>query len=239
MYVEDARRAVSRFGPILTELYGLGESPMTITALSRRAMAAELERAPSLLTAGLPRTDVEIRIVNEADEPLPAGAAGEVLVRGGVVMKGYWNNPEATAESLRQGWLHTGDIGYLDERGFLYLVDRKNDMILSGGANIYPREVEEALMEHPQVAEVAVFGVPDRVWGESVKAAVRPRDPAAPPSAPDLIAFCRERIASYKKPRSVVFVSEIPKNAYGKTLRRELRETFGSLAGPGRSTDKP
>ena len=230
MYVEDARRAVSRFGPILTELYGLGESPMTVTALSRRAMAAELETVPSLLTAGLPRTDVEIRIVNDSGEPLPAGTPGEVLVRGGVVMKGYWNNPEATTESLRDGWLHTGDIGYMDQRGFLYLVDRKNDMILSGGSNIYPREVEEALMEHPQVAEVAVFGVPDRVWGESVKAAVRPRDPAAPPSGRELIAFCRERIASFKKPRSVVFVNEIPKNAYGKTLRRELRDRFGLSA---------
>ena len=186
MYVEDARRAAARFGPILTELYGLGESPMTITALSRRAMAAELEKAPPLLTAGLPRTDVEIRIVNEAGQPLPAGSAGEVLVRGGVVMKGYWNNPQATAESLRQGWLHTGDIGYLDERGFLYLVDRKNDMILSGGYNIYPREVEEALMEHPQVAEVAVFGVPDPEWGgigESSRQATRPASPAVDPGA--------------------------------------------------------
>ena len=228
MYVEDARRAVARFGPILTELYGLGESPMTITALSRRDMAAALEKAPPLLTAGLPRTDVEIRIVDDSGQPLPAGSPGEVLVRGGVVMKGYWNNPEATAETLRGGWLHTGDIGYLDERGYLFLVDRKNDMILSGGSNIYPREVEEVLMEHPQVAEVAVFGVPDPEWGESVKAAVRPRDPQAPPPAGELIAVCRERIASFKKPRWVVFVDEIPKNAYGKTLRRELRERFGS-----------
>ena len=228
MYVEDARRAVARFGPILTELYGLGESPMTITALSRRAMAAELEKAPALLTAGLPRTDVEVRVVDDAGQPLTTGSPGEVLVRGGVVMKGYWNNPQATAETLRGGWLHTGDIGYLDERGYLFLVDRKNDMILSGGSNIYPREVEEALMEHPQVAEVAVFGVPDPEWGESVKAAVRPRNPQAPPPAAELIAFCRERIASFKKPRWVVFVDEIPKNAYGKTLRRELRERFGS-----------
>ncbi len=228
MYVEDARRAAARFGPILTELYGLGESPMTITALSRRAMAAELEKAPPLLTAGLPRTDVEVRVVNEAGQPLPAESPGEVLVRGGVVMQGYWNNPRATAETLRGGWLHTGDIGYLDERGYLFLVDRKNDMILSGGSNIYPREVEEALMEHPQVAEVAVFGVPDPEWGESVKAAVRPRNPQAPPPTEELIAFCRERIASFKKPRWVVFVEEIPKNAYGKTLRRELRERFGS-----------
>ena len=228
MYVEDARRAVTRFGPILTELYGLGESPMTITALSRRAMAAELEKAPPLLTAGPPRTDVEVRVVDEAGQPLPAGSSGEVLVRGGVVMKGYWNNPRATSETLRGGWLHTGDIGYLDERGFLFLVDRKNDMILSGASNIYPREVEEALMEHPEVAEVAVFGVPDPEWGESVKAAVRPRHPQAPPPVPELIAFCRQRIASFKKPRSVVFVEEIPKNAYGKTLRRELRERYGS-----------
>lgn len=226
MYVKDARRAISRFGPILTELYGLGESPMTITALSRRAMAAELKKNPTLLTAGLPRANVEIRIVNESGQLLPAGSPGEVLVRGSVVMKGYWNNPQASAKTLKKGWLHTGDIGYLDQRGFLYLVDRKNDMILSGGSNIYPREVEEALMEHSQVAEVAVFGVPDPEWGESVKAAVKARNPQTPPSVQELISFCRERIASFKKPRSVVFVDKIPKNAYGKTLRRELRERF-------------
>ena len=226
MYVEDARKAVNRFGPVLTELYGLGESPMSITALSCQAMAAELEKDPSLLTAGLPRINIEVRVVNEADEPLPKYTSGEVIVRGRVVMKGYWKNREATNSSLRNGWLYTGDIGYLDERGFLYLVDRKNDMILSGGSNIYPREVEEALLGHPQVSEVVVFGVPDEHWGESVKAAVRPNNPMAPPSAQELITFCQNRLASYKKPRSVVFVTEIPKNAYGKILRRKLRERF-------------
>ena len=226
MYVDDAHKAVKQFGPILTQLYGLGESPMTITALGKKEMAAELQKHPSLLTAGRPRTDVEVKIIDNLDKVVPDGSIGEVIVRGSVVMKGYWDNPDATAETMRNGWLHTGDIGYIDKRGFLFLVDRKNDMIISGGSNIYPREVEEVLLEHPQVAEVSVFGIPDQQWGESVKAAVRPVDLNTPPSSGELIAFCQDRIASYKKPKSVVFVAKIPKNAYGKILRRELQKKF-------------
>jgi len=140
-------------------------------------------------------------------------------------MKGYWNNPEATAKSLRDGWLHTGDIGRMDERGRLFLLDRKNDMIISGGTNIYPREVEEALIEHEGVREAVVFGVPDTVWGESVFACVV-ATPGASPTEEALIEFCKGRLASFKKPKRVELVDELPKNAYGKVLRRELKERY-------------
>ena len=223
MFLEDARCAIKRFGPILTELYGQGEAPMTITALNTKLLAEEVEQGVSILSAGLPRLDVEVRIVNEYDEPQDTGKSGEVVVRGGVVMLGYWKNPEATERTLRGGWLHTGDIGYFDSRGYLYLNDRKNDLIISGGTNIYPREVEEALMEHPEIREAVVFGVPDAEWGESVRAAIVPLDPDMPLSQETIISFCRTRIAAYKRPRSVVFLNEVPKNAYGKVLRREVK----------------
>ena len=223
MFLEDARCAIKRFGPILTELYGQGEAPMTITALNTKLLAEEVEQGVSILSAGLPRLDVEVRIVNEYDEPQDTGKSGEVVVRGGVVMLGYWKNPEATERTLRGGWLHTGDIGYFDNRGYLYLNDRKNDLIISGGTNIYPREVEEALMEHPEICEAVVFGVPDSEWGESVRAAIVPLDPDLPLSQETITSFCRTRIAAYKIPRSVVFLNEVPKNAYGKVLRREVK----------------
>ncbi len=223
----DARRAVARFGPILTQLYGQGEAPMTITACGARSLAAEVERDAPSLSAGVPRLDVEVRIVDERDEPQAAGAPGEVVVRGGVVMKGYWQDAAATADALRGGWLHTGDIGYLDDRGYLYLIDRKHDVIISGGANIYPREVEEVLVEHPEVREAVVFGVPDPEWGESVRAAIVPRDPGAPPAGTTIAGFCRAHIAAYKAPRSVVVLTEIPKNAYGKVLRRDVKRRHG------------
>jgi acyl-CoA synthetase (AMP-forming)/AMP-acid ligase II len=184
-------------------------------------MAAERR----LASAGVARTDVEVRIVDEADREVGPGEVGEVVVRGEIVMAGYWNQPEATAEVLRGGWLHTGDIGMMDERGYLYLLDRKKDLIISGGNNIYPREVEEVLQRHPAVYEVAVIGVPDPLWGESVHAVVALR-PGQVVTEEELIAFCREHLASYKKPRSVEFVAELPKNAYGKILKRELRERY-------------
>ena len=155
----------------------------------------------------------------------PPGAPGEIVVQGDLVMKGYWNRPDATAETLRNGWLHTGDVGYLDEDRYLYVTDRKKDMIISGGANIYPREVEEIICTHPAVREVAVIGVPDEKWGESVKAVVALRE-AARASEAEIIEHCRQHLASYKKPASVEFVPELPKNAYGKILKRELREQY-------------
>jgi len=151
---------------------------------------------------------------------VPDGADGEVLVRGDVVMRGYWENPDATAATLAGGWLHTGDIGHLDG-GYLYLTDRAKDVIITGGSNVYPREVEEVLLTHPAVREAAVVGVPDPEWGESVRAFVVA---TGDPTPGELIQYCRGRLASFKKPRDVILVTELPKNAAGKILKRELRQ---------------
>ena len=177
-----------------------------------------------LFRSGTPRTDVEVRVVGPDGEDLPAGEPGEILVRGPVVMAGYWRQPEATAETLRGGWLHTGDVGSFDEAGYLTLHDRSKDLIISGGMNIYPREVEEALMTHPAVQAVAVVGRPDPEWGESVVAFVVPRDAA--PSERDLDETCLARIARFKRPKEYRFVGSLPTNNYGKVLKRELRELF-------------
>jgi long-chain acyl-CoA synthetase len=223
MHVDILREALSRFGKVFIQIYGQGESPMTISYLRREDHAIDDPKA--LASTGIARTDVEIRLVDDDGNDVATGEEGEVAVRGDVVMKGYWNNPEATATSLRGGWLHTGDIGRMDERGRLFLLDRKNDMIISGGTNIYPREVEEALIEHDGVREAVVFGVPDTVWGESVFACVVAAADASPTEA-ELIEFCRGQLASFKKPKRVEIVDELPKNAYGKVLRRELKEHY-------------
>jgi long-chain acyl-CoA synthetase len=168
---------------------------------------------------------VEARAVDEDGLPVPPGEPGEVVVRGDVVMAGYWNDPEATAEALRGGWLHTGDIGAFDERGYLFLLDRAKDVIITGGNNVYPREVEEVLVEHPAVANAVVLGVPHDYWGEAVHAVVV-LEPGAEAAPDDIIAFCGRGLAGYKKPKAVDFVDELPVSGYGKVLRRELRERY-------------
>ena len=227
MYVADTERALARFGPKLVQIYGQGESPMTITVLSR-AMHAERAHprfAERLASVGIARTDVEIRVVDEHDRDLPLGEPGEVLVRGDVVMAGYWDDPAATAETLRGGWLHTGDVGSLDQDGVLTLLDRSKDLIISGGANIYPREVEEVLLRHPGVLEAAVVGPPDPEWGEDVVAFIVARDGhAIEPAALD--RFCLDHLARFKRPRAYLFEASLPKNNYGKVLKRSLRERF-------------
>ena len=227
MYVEDMKQAMEAFGPVLVQIYGQGESPMTISYLRREEHVTHGDPVAEqrLASAGIPRTDVEVRIVDDDDREVAAGKIGEITARGSVVMAGYWNRPDATAETLRGGWLHTGDIGMMDAQGYLYLLDRKKDMIISGGNNIYPREIEEVLLEHPAVYEVAVIGVPDPLWGESVKAIIALR-PGMALNEEELNAFCRQHLASYKKPRTVEFVPQLPKNAYGKILKRELREQY-------------
>lgn len=173
---------------------------------------------------GLPWPDTDCRIVDpDTGEPLPPREIGEVAVRGPQVMKGYWNQPEQTAAVLRDGWLLTGDLGYMDEDGYFYIVDRKKDMIIAGGYNIYPREVEEVLYEHPAVREAAVIGVPDPYRGETVKAFVVLKD-GARATEQELDAFCRQRLAAYKVPRIYEFRRELPKSAVGKVLRRVLQE---------------
>ena len=226
MYMADLEAALGVFGPRLVQIYGQGETPMTITALSK---ADHAERDHSrwrerLQGVGFPRTDVEVRVVDDADRELGAGEVGEVVVRGDVVMAGYWNQPDATAETLRGGWLHTGDVGSFDADGYLTLRDRSKDLIISGGMNIYPREVEEALLRHPGVRAAAVVGRPDPEWGEAVVAFVVAADGAAPPPVEDLDRTCLENIARFKRPKDYRFVDALPTNNYGKVLKRELRD---------------
>jgi fatty-acyl-CoA synthase len=202
------------------------EAAQSLTFLTpadhERALA---EDSKLLLAAGRPAPETEVRIVDAADAPVPDGSVGEVVARGPQLMRGYWNLPEATAETLRGGWLHTGDAGVMDSEGYLYIRDRVKDMIVSGGENIYPREVEEVLSEHPAVLEVAVIGVPDERWGETVKAVVALREGMGV-TPEQLIAFCRSRLGGFKLPRSVDFAQALPRNAVGKVLKRELRERY-------------
>ena len=225
MYVADLRRALSVFGPRLYQLFGQGESPMTITGLSKRLHAAvDHPRYEALLAScGYARTGVEVRVVDGEDRELPAGEVGEVLTRSPCVMQGYHGNPAATAETLRGGWLHTGDVGSMDADGLLTLRDRSKDLIISGGTNIYPREIEEVLLRHAGVLEVSVVGRPHREWGEEVVAFVVVR-PGAQVDVAALDQLCLDNIARFKRPRDYRFVDALPKNNYGKVLKTELRE---------------
>lgn len=228
MYLADLDAALRLFGPKLFNLYGQGESPMTITGLGKelhidRGHPRHRER---LASAGVPRTGVAVRIVGEAGMDLPPGEIGEVVTRSDCVMAGYWNNPEASAKALRDGWLWTGDLGTLDTEGFLTLKDRSKDLIISGGSNIYPREIEELLLTHPAVLECAVVGRPHSEWGEEVVAFVVARpgttiEPAA------LDRLCLDNIARFKRPKSYRLVEALPKNNYGKVLKTELRAWVG------------
>ena len=222
MYLADIIEAVDVLGPRFCQIYGQGESPMTITALDRALVADRThprwrERLGSVGTA---QSCVEVRIADADGLTLAAGATGEILVKGPPVMAGYWRDPEASAKALRDGWLWTGDIGVLDDDGFLTLKDRSKDVIISGGANIYPREVEEALLTHPAVLEASVIGAPDPEWGESIVAFIVGNGAVEPA---ELDRHCLDLIARFKRPKVYRFVSELPKNNYGKVLKTELR----------------
>ncbi|MDZ4255050.1 MAG: AMP-binding protein, partial [Sulfuritalea sp.] len=224
MYVADCKAALARFGNKLVQIYGQGESPMTISCLGKalHADSAHPHYEQRLASVGHAFTGVEVMVADSEDNPLPAGEIGEILVRGDTVMAGYWNNPAASAETLRNGWLHTGDVGSLDADGFLTLKDRSKDVIISGGSNIYPREVEEVLLRHPAVSEVSVVGQADAEWGEIVIAFIVARG-AAPDSA-ELDALCLANIARFKRPKRYVVVDALPKNNTGKVLKTRLRE---------------
>ena len=226
MMVEDLQRAIARF-PNMVQIYGLGETPMTITSLSQRDHVLHGSEAQTkrLASAGIRRSNVEVEVVDGNDTFLSNGQMGEIVTRSDVMTKGYWRDEQATATTLRMGWLHTGDLGYFDEDGYLFLMDRSKDMIISGGENIYPREIEEVLIQHQAVREVAVIGVPDQEWGEAIKAVIA-LVPGVAATETELIEFCKSRIASYKKPKSVDFIDELPKNNYGKIVKRELREPY-------------
>jgi fatty-acyl-CoA synthase len=177
---------------------------------------------------GKPIVNVEARIVDDDMNDVPRGEVGEIVYRGPLVMSGYWNKPEETAEAFRGGWFHSGDLVREDEDGYLFVVDRVKDMIISGGENIYCAEVENVLAAHPKIAEVALIGVPDARYGEAPLAAVVARDPADPPTAADVEAFCRARLAAYKRPRDVVLLDALPRNPSGKVLKTRLRAQYGS-----------
>ncbi|HET9047219.1 MAG TPA: AMP-binding protein [Casimicrobiaceae bacterium] len=228
MYVEDCKAAFAALGPRLAQIYGQGETPMTITAMDRALLADAIARSDDarIGSVGVAQLGIELRIADDDDRVLPAGTIGEVQVRGPTVMQGYWRNPAATAETLAGGWLHTGDLGMLDADGFLSLKDRSKDLIISGGSNIYPREVEEALLVHADVAEVAVVGRRHPDWGEEVVACIVARNPRADKAALEraLDAHCLARIARFKRPKAYVFLDELPKNETGKVLKTALRE---------------
>ncbi|MBL6615535.1 MAG: AMP-binding protein [Reyranella sp.] len=226
MYVSDLKRALDLLGDNkLSQLYGQGESPMTITHLSQ-AMHADRNHPrweQRLASAGRPDSCVAVKVVDEEGRQLPVGEVGEIIVKGDTVMSGYWNNPEATARSLRDGWLWTGDVGAFDEEGLLTLKDRSKDMIISGGSNIYPREIEDVLNLHPAVAECSVVGRPHPEWGEEVVAFVVARD-GKPLKPAELDQLCLDNIARFKRPKDYKFVEALPKNNYGKILKTELRK---------------
>ncbi|MCY4310394.1 MAG: AMP-binding protein, partial [Rhodospirillaceae bacterium] len=229
MYVEDLLRGINVLGQKFVQIFGQGEAPMTITGLTR-AMHEDTchpRYKERLASTGVPRTDIEVRVVNEDDQPLSAGEIGEVVCRGDVVMLGYWNNRDATAEAIKGGWLHTGDMGSFDEDGYLTLKDRARDMIISGGTNIYPREIEEVLLKHPAVLEVSVVGRKHTDWGEEVIAFVVRRE-ASSVTERDLDTLCLNHIARFKRPREYRFVESLPKNNYGKILKTRLRKLLDS-----------
>jgi acyl-CoA synthetase (AMP-forming)/AMP-acid ligase II len=224
--VETLRRAMEVFRCQFAQGFGMTETTAALTFLLPEDHERALREKPELLlSCGRALPGTELKIVDAGGRELPIGEVGEIAARGPQLMRGYWNLPEATAEALRGGWMHTGDAGRLDEEGFLYIQDRVKDMIVSGGENVYPREVEDVLFGHPAVADAAVIGVPSARWGEEVKAVIVLRAGAAA-SEDDLVQFCRGRLGGYKCPRSVDFVPALPRNPSGKVLKRELREPY-------------
>jgi long-chain acyl-CoA synthetase len=229
MYVSDLERALEVLGPRLYQLYGQGESPMTIAGLDQ-ALHADRSHPrwkERLGSAGIARTGVAVKVAGEDGRALPLGEVGEIVTRSDCVMRGYWNNLEATQRALRDGWLWTGDMGAIDEDGFLTIKDRSKDMIISGGSNIYPREIEEVLLTHPAVLEVAVVGRPHADWGEEAVAFVVARA-GAEVAAADLDRLCLDNIARFKRPKGYRFAEALPKNNYGKVLKTELRNMLKS-----------
>jgi acyl-CoA synthetase (AMP-forming)/AMP-acid ligase II len=217
------RRAMSSFKCKFAQVYGLTETTGAFTWLPPEDHSPEGN--PRMRSCGKPHPAVEVRVVDVEGNEVRAGQVGEIIFRSPQVMKGYWNLPQETGRAIRDGWFYTGDAGYFDKDGYLYIHDRIKDMIISGGENIYPAEIESVLFGHPGVADVAVIGVPDEKWGEAVKAIIV-RRPGTEATAEEIIGFARDRMAHYKAPKSVDFAPALPRNPSGKILKRQLREPY-------------
>jgi acyl-CoA synthetase (AMP-forming)/AMP-acid ligase II len=222
---ERLREALRLFGAIFVQDYGMTEAPMFLTVLSKEDHIVSPGEEERLASCGKPTLMCQLRLVDDQDNDVPLGEAGEIAVRTPNMMIGYLNKPEETAETMRNGWLHTGDVGRRDEEGYIYILDRKKDMIISGGWNVYPKEIEATLHEHPAVADVAVIGVPDPNWGEAVKAIVVLHS-GKTATGDELIQFCKEKKGSIKTPKSVEFVDHIPLTSVGKHDKKALRERY-------------
>ncbi|AZU64149.1 class I adenylate-forming enzyme family protein [Neobacillus mesonae] len=216
------QQALDLAGDKFVETYGQVEAPMAITIMPRGELGEHLE------SCGLSGPFVEVKLVDGKGGEVPQGEVGEVICKGSLVMQGYWNNPEATADTLRDGWLYTGDLGWMDERGFLHLVDRKKEVIISGGMNIYPREIEEVLNKHASVKETCVIGLPDEKWGEIVAAFIVIKE-GRTASEEDMLELCKQHLGSYKKPKVIQFVESLPKSSYGKILKKEMKKLYGGV----------
>jgi acyl-CoA synthetase (AMP-forming)/AMP-acid ligase II len=227
MSVEKLKQAIDVFGPVLMGGYGQTEAPGTISFLRPEEHFVDGKLAPDerLSSVGRPSPLVRVEIFGDDNLPLTQGETGEICVRGDLVMKGYYNEPDKTAETIVDGWLHTGDVGHLDAEGYLHITDRKKDMIISGGFNVYPSEVEQVIWAHPAVQDCAVIGVPDDQWGEAVKAVVE-LNAGQTVTAEELIALCKSKLGSVKTPKSIDFVAALPRSTAGKVLKKELRKTY-------------
>jgi acyl-CoA synthetase (AMP-forming)/AMP-acid ligase II len=227
MSTDKLRQAIEVFGPVMTQTYGQAEACMICTLFSpeQHVQALEVGNERRLLSCGKPAAFTRLEIMDDAGQLLSRGHRGEIVVRGSLVMKGYYKNAKATEEVSSFGWHHTGDIGLIDDDGYVYIVDRKKDMIISGGFNIYPSEVEQVLWAHPAVRDCAVIGVPDDKWGEAVKAVVELK-PGSQAAAVELIVWCKEKLGGVKAPKTVEFVDALPRSPVGKVLKSTLRAPY-------------
>ncbi|MEH6528536.1 MAG: AMP-binding protein [Porticoccus sp.] len=228
MSVEKLKEAITIFGPVMVQTYGQAEAPMICTFFSAQDHVIALENGSSsmLRSCGKPSPQVELEVMDDDGNILPCGEEGEIVVRGNILMRGYYNNPEATAAIRKDGWQRTGDVGVFDEQGYLAIVDRKHDMIISGGFNVYPSEIEQLIWGLPTIKDCAVIGLPDDKWGEQVTAVVELKDKDCKPDEQDIINYCKAQLGSVKAPKQVLFWDELPRSPVGKVLKKEIRKVF-------------